>query len=43
MKPVAENVKLAEVELAVLQAWDKNEIFQKTLAKTQSATALYFL
>ena len=42
MKPVAENVKLAEVELAVLQAWDKNEIFQKTLAKTQAQLPFIF-
>ena len=42
MKPVAENVKLAEVELAVLQAWDKNEIFQKTLAKTQAQPPFIF-
>ena len=42
MKPVAENVKLAEVELAVLQAWDKNDIFQKTLAKTQAQPPFIF-
>ena len=42
MKPVAENVKLAEVELAVLQAWDRNEIFQKTLAKTQAQPPFIF-
>ncbi len=42
MKPVAENVKLAEVELAVLQAWDKSGIFQKTLAKTQAQPPFIF-
>jgi len=42
MKPVAENVKLAEVELAVLQAWDKNDIFQKTLTKTQAQPPFIF-
>ncbi len=42
MKPVAENVKLAEVELAVLQAWDDNDIFKKTLAKTQAQPPFIF-
>ena len=42
MKPVAENVKLAEVELAVLQAWDKHDIFKKTLAKTQAQPPFIF-
>ena len=42
MKPVAEDVKLAEVELAVLQAWDKSGIFQKTLAKTQAQPPFIF-
>ena len=42
MKPVAENVKLAEVELGVLQAWDRNDIFQKTLAKTQAQPPFIF-
>ncbi len=42
MNPVAENVKLAEVELAVLQAWDDNDIFKKTLAKTQAQPPFIF-
>ena len=42
MKPVAENVKLAEVELEVLQTWDTNDIFKKTLAKTQAQPPFIF-
>ncbi len=42
MKAVAENVKLAEVELAVLQGWDQNDIFQKTLAKTRAQPPFIF-
>ena len=42
MKPVAENVKLAEVELEVLKSWDDNGIFKKTLTKTQAQQPFIF-
>ena len=42
MKRVAENVKLAEVELEVLKSWDDNGIFKKTLTKTQGQKPFIF-
>src|SRR5438309_9442146 len=42
MKPVAENVKLAEVELEVLKFWDENDTFAKTLAKTRQQPPFIF-
>jgi isoleucyl-tRNA synthetase len=42
MEPVAENVKLAEVELEILKFWDEREIFAKTLAKTRHQTPFIF-
>jgi len=42
MEPVAENVKLAEVELETLKFWDEQEIFAKTLAKTRHQTPFIF-
>src|SRR5205823_12220991 len=42
MKPVAENVKLAEVELEVLNFWEENETFAKTLAKTRQQPPFIF-
>lgn len=42
MDPVAENVKLAEVELAVLKFWDESDIFAKTLAKTRHQPPFIF-
>ncbi|NOT53649.1 MAG: isoleucine--tRNA ligase [Deltaproteobacteria bacterium] len=42
MEPVAENVKLAEVELDVLKFWDEKEIFAKTLAKTRQQPPFIF-
>src|SRR5215831_1460577 len=35
MEPVAENMKLAEIELETLKFWDEQELFAKTLAKTR--------
>ena len=42
MKPVAENVKFPEVELEVLQFWDDNKIFEKTLEKTRDQQPFIF-
>jgi isoleucyl-tRNA synthetase len=42
MEPVAENVKLAEVELEILKFWDEKEIFAKTLAKTRHQPPFIF-
>ena len=42
MKPVAENVKFPEVELEVLQFWDDNKIFEKTLEKTRDRQPFIF-
>lgn len=42
MKPVAENVKLVDVELDVLQAWDEQDIFRKTLEKTRALPPFIF-
>ena len=42
MKPVAENVKFPEVELEVLQFWDNNKIFEKTLEKTRDRQPFIF-
>ena len=42
MEPVAENVKLAEVELEVLKFWDEKEIFAKTLTKTRQQPPFIF-
>ena len=35
MEPVAENVKLTEVELEVLKFWDEKDIFAKSLEQTR--------
>ena len=42
MEPVAENVKLAEVELAVLKLWDEKDIFAKSLEKTRNLPPFIF-
>lgn len=42
MKPVAENLKLAAAELEVLNFWDENNIFAKTLAKTREQPPFIF-
>lgn len=42
MEPVAENVKLAEVELEVLTFWDERDIFAKTLAETRHQSPFIF-
>ncbi|MBI3301229.1 MAG: isoleucine--tRNA ligase [Deltaproteobacteria bacterium] len=42
MKPVADNLKLAEAELEVLKFWDEHEIFAKTLAKTRQQPPFIF-
>ena len=42
MEPVAENLKLAEVELAVLKFWDEQNIFARTLEKTRTCPPFIF-
>ena len=42
MEPVAENVKLAEVELAVLKLWDEKDIFAKSLEQTRNQPPFIF-
>ncbi|MGE0823838.1 MAG: isoleucine--tRNA ligase [Candidatus Binatia bacterium] len=42
MEPVAENVKLTEVELATLNFWDEHDIFAKTLEKTRQQPPFIF-
>jgi isoleucyl-tRNA synthetase len=42
MKPVEEHVKLSEVEQEVLQFWDENDTFAKTLLKTRHQQPFIF-
>ena len=42
MEPVAESVKLAEVELGVLKLWDEKDIFAKSLAQTRPLPPFIF-
>src|SRR5581483_206082 len=42
MEPVAENVKLAEVELGVLKLWDEKDIFAKSLEQTRHLPPFIF-
>ncbi len=42
MEPVAENVKLAEVEVDVLKLWDEKDIFAKSLEKTRHQPPFIF-
>src|SRR5215470_16211282 len=42
MEPVAENLKLAEVELDVLKFWDEQNIFARTLEKTRTCPPFIF-
>src|SRR3954470_14957428 len=42
MEPVAESLKLAEVELDVLKFWDEQNIFARTLEKTSTCPPFIF-
>ena len=42
MEPVAENVKLTEVELEVLKFWDEKDIFAKSLEQTRHLQPFIF-
>jgi isoleucyl-tRNA synthetase len=42
MKPVAKNLNFAEIELEVLQFWDEQNIFARTLEKTQACPPFIF-
>jgi isoleucyl-tRNA synthetase len=42
MESVAENVKLAELELAVLKLWDEKDIFAKSLEQTRQLPPFIF-
>jgi isoleucyl-tRNA synthetase len=42
MESVAENVKLSEVELAVLKLWDEKDIFAQSLEQTRQLPPFIF-
>ena len=42
MEPVAENVKLADVELEVLKFWDRRDVFAQSLHKTRGLAPFIF-